>query len=170
MGMNLTLALCVAKITNGRLTSYGFPTRTEIESSEVKMGMVEIPCPLYIGTLERANSKIEEIQALIDEMTPDLLYITEANYFSEFPDHLTHIPGYRQVHPKQLVTMKYSRIVLLVRDGIQVTILEDLMCPEVASIWLKIAKRGCRKFHLGGVYREHMLLRSTDNTDHSSIH
>ena len=112
-------------------------------------------------------NKLEEIQALIDELAPDLLYISEANFFKEFPDYMTNIPGYRLVHPKQLTSMGYSRLILLVKEGVQITLMDDLMCPEVSSIWLKIAKRGCKKLHLGGVYREHDLLRSTDDIDHS---
>ena len=112
-------------------------------------------------------NKLNEIQALIDEYNPDLFYISEANYFKEFPDYMSNVPGYRLIHPKQLITMDYSRIILMVKEGVQVTIMDELMCPEVSSIWLKISKRGCRKLHLGGVYREHDLLRRDDGIDHS---
>ena len=112
-------------------------------------------------------NKTNEIQHFVDTKKPDILIISEANIFLEDPDHQTLIPGYTLIKSAAINTMGYSRIAALVRQGIQVEIQHQLMCPNVASIWLKIIKKGGRKTYIGGIYREFSLMRQQlpNNTD-----
>ena len=85
--------------------------------------------------------------------------MSEANIFLEDEDFETCIPGYRLITSNSLDTLGYTRMVALVKDRIQVEIEGQWMSPQVASIWLKIVKKGGRKLFLCGIYRENKLLR-----------
>ena len=63
--------------------------------------------------------------------------------------------GYNIIHPKTIVSLGYSRIILLVREGVNVQLTEDLMDGIVSSIWIKVNKQGAKSLYLGGIYREH---------------
>ena len=57
---------------------------------------------------------------------------------------------------------EYSRVashISTVQYSTDVQIMDDLMDEEIASIWLKLSRRGMRKVHLGAIYREQTLLR-----------
>ena len=51
----------------------------------------------------------------------------------------------------------YSRMVLLAREGMQVTLLPEFMEDDISVIWCRIGKRSRKPMHIGGVYREHKL-------------
>ena len=104
------------------------------------------------------SSKTEDIQGLVDEMTPHICFISEANLFQGLDSHLSQIIGYELITTKAMSTMGYSRLVLLVKQGVNIEVQEAMMDDSVASIWLKIKRRGCKTVTLGGVYREHSLL------------
>ena len=101
------------------------------------------------------SSKVEDIQGLVDKMTPHICFISEANLFNGLENYLTNIQGYKLITTKSMSTMGYSRLVLLVKHGVNIDIQEAMMDDTVASIWLKIRRRGCKTVTLGGVYREH---------------
>ena len=117
------------------------------------------------------NNKLEDIQHLVDEMNPDLAYISEANLFAGLALHLRQIEGYHLVYTKAMDFFGYSCLILLVKQGFQVKIMEDWMEEEVASIWTKIARRGCKGVYIGGIYREHKLLLQgyPNNTDDDDL-
>ena len=115
------------------------------------------------------HRKVEELEAFVLEKNPDLFFVTEANLMSDTPEYQTRIAGYYMVLPPTMQRLKYCRIVLLVRDGIQVKILEEHMDTDLASIWVKIGQQGRKPIVVGGVYREQHLLqpgapRGTPNT------
>ena len=63
--------------------------------------------------------------------------------------------------------MGYSRIVLLAREGVRLSILDDCMDGNIPSIWVKITSKGRKPLVIGGLYREfhHLLQPSPNNTD-----
>ena len=67
-------------------------------------------------------NKTVEIQHFLDTKRPDVLFISEANIFNEDQDYRTWIPGYRIENNKSIETMGYSRLVVLVKDGIQMEV------------------------------------------------
>ena len=56
------------------------------------------------------------------------------------------------LHPKTLFSLKYSRLVMLVKDGLNLQVIDELMDNEVSSVWVKVNKRGARNLLLGGIY------------------
>ena len=93
------------------------------------------------------------------DFKPDLAILSEANIFSENLDHELHIPGYTIILPDTMDSLNYYRLAVLVKEGTQVTVLNEYMDQEIVSIWLNVNKRGGRKLHIGAVYRQHHLLR-----------
>ena len=113
------------------------------------------------------ESKRLEIQALIFESEPDLAFISEANLRTNTPPELTNIQGYYMVTPKTDIQMGYSRIVLLAREGVRLSILDNCMDGNIPSIWVKITSKGRKSLVIGGLYREfhHLLQPSPNNSD-----
>ena len=108
--------------------------------------------------------KINDIEHTINEFNPDLFLISEANLFSQDQDYEIHIDGYKMIHPKTILSLGYSRLILLVKEGINVQLIADLMDDTISSIWTKINKNGAKNLYLGGVYREHRhLLQPSPN-------
>ena len=111
------------------------------------------------------DKKTEDIQHLVDELNPDITFISEANLFKGLLPHLRLIDGYNIVLTKDFDAAGYSRIVLLVKEDFQVTIQDTLMEDDISSIWLKVKRKGCRNITIGGVYREHRRLLQGLNND-----
>ena len=66
--------------------------------------------------------------------------------------------------------MGYSRLLLLVREGVRIDILDSCMSEEVPDIWVRIISKGRKSLVVGGVYREqHLILQpqpnNSDNPD-----
>ena len=53
-----------------------------------------------------------EVQALILQLDPDLLFIAEANMRTNIPDYQKQISGYYLINPNTSISMNYSRQVL----------------------------------------------------------
>ena len=100
-------------------------------------------------------------------MNPDILFIAEARLNINDPEYQTRIEGYNLYSSKTLEKHGYSRLVMIVKTEINVTILEDLMGPDSASIWITLKRRGQKKVNLGGIYREHRLLLQKDDSSSS---
>ena len=111
---------------------------------------------------KRWEKKIDEVQLLVDQYSPDHLFISEANLFQDVPDHLTGIEGYVMTRASTMEHLKYSRIVLLSKIGSAFTVEWNRMDKEVSSIWIKIGSRGNKSLRLGGIYREHTLIRQPE--------
>ena len=105
------------------------------------------------------HRKIEDIEALIQDKDPDMLFISEANLMRETTPEERHINGYVQVLPNSMEARGYARIVLLVRENIEFKILENFMPLGSAAIWVSIGRPGRKPLRVGGYYREHTLLR-----------
>ena len=102
--------------------------------------------------------QLDELNCLILAHQPDLLFVSEAGLYSHNLDFETHVPGYSIISSKTLAAHGYSRMNLLVKEGIIVKVLKNLMHDDIASIWLGVQIPGGRKFKLCGIYREHKIL------------
>ena len=109
----------------------------------------------------RWENKTDEIEALINEKEVDLCFISEANLWSEVPDHDRIIPGFHLIYPETMDTMMHARIMLLVKDGIIVSRLQEQDTGS-ASIWVRIGHGRNSSLTVGGIYREHLRLGQTD--------
>ena len=89
--------------------------------------------------------KLVEIKSIISEKNPDILIISEANIFKNDNDYELHIPDYHIILPNTMELVGNCRLALLVKEGINVQILEQFMEPHVSSVWLKISEKGHRK-------------------------
>ena len=79
------------------------------------------------------------------------------------PVHEILIQGYNIHKPLSVNTQQMSRIVLLAKDELDVTIEHKYMNELVASIWVKISQPGMKNILVGGIYREHWLLHQPDD-------
>ena len=106
-----------------------------------------------------------EIESLLLESEPDMLFISEANLRADTSMELREVQGYYLVTPNTELYMNYSRIVLLAREGVILTILNECMSNNIPEIWVKVSTRGRKPIVVGGVYREfHHLLQPPPNT------
>ena len=107
--------------------------------------------------------KVTAIQDIVDRKKPDLLFISEANLHESTPCHETFITGYNIHKPKTASIFKVSRIIVLTRDNLEVSIENQLMNDKIASIWVKFSKPGARKILICGIYREHQYLNKEND-------
>ena len=67
----------------------------------------------------RWEKKTLEIEALVLEKSPDILFISEANMWQSLPEDQRNIPGYQLHYPQAMMAKHgYARIVLLAKDGL----------------------------------------------------
>ena len=104
------------------------------------------------------DKKLLEIQMVIQEFDPDILVISEANMKLALPDELKTVNGYYMILPKTTQIQNHARLVMLVREEIEVKVMEHLMDQEVAAIWVRISARGRKSLILGAMYREHQFI------------
>ena len=103
--------------------------------------------------------KRDNLEHLTEDESPDFLFITEANRPAGLPEHTSQINGYQTVFPKSMETKGFSRIVLLIKEGVIFEVDRKLMeDDDIASIWIKVRGKGRKNMVIGGVYREHTLL------------
>ena len=101
--------------------------------------------------------KILEIELFVQETDPDLVFISEANLFDSIPDWQKQIQGYKLITPGSLETAGYARIILLVKENIDIHVLNEFMEDDLAAIWVRIGRKTAKPLHIGGVYRQHKL-------------
>ena len=111
------------------------------------------------------DQKREEVQLLADSHNPDYLFISEANLFADTPEDLTDIEGYELIMSKTMSKWKFSRIVLLVKEGMNFSVEYQRMEEDFSSIWIKVGGRGRTSLLIGGVYRDHSFIRQETPND-----
>ena len=111
------------------------------------------------------TNKRDDVQEIMDELDPDIMYITEANIFKQDPEYLINIDRYKMVYPNTWTNanLEYARIVMLIRTDIIHETMTEMMDDDVSAIWIKILRRGKKKIVIGGLYREHKYIRQDDN-------
>ena len=109
-----------------------------------------------------------EIELVTMEYDPDILVITEANLDIRIQDYEKNIKGYDMILPRTIERRNIARIVMLVKQDIQVEVLNAFMDTEVASIWVKLGEKGKKQLVLSGIYREHRILDGDGDADTNS--
>ena len=104
------------------------------------------------------ENKLDIIENLLSDKKPDLCFISEANLWSHVPDYERVIPGHHLILPNTMISLNHARLVLIVRDGVNVHVLKEHMDPDIAAIWVKIASAKKHSVVVGGFYREHLQL------------
>ena len=115
------------------------------------------------------ENKRDSIQALVDEFLPEICFISEANLFWGVPDYMTSIEGYDITLAKTWNKLKYSRIVLLTKKGLQFKLEEDRMEDTISTIWIKVGGRGVKGVRICGLYREHKLIRQPEPNNSDDV-
>ena len=60
-------------------------------------------------------------------------------------------------------SLKHARIMLIVKDGLNIHIMKDHMDSDTATIWIRVGSRK-HSIVIGGIYREHLLLGNDNST------
>ena len=104
------------------------------------------------GSKYWVNKKLE-LENLLEEQKPDLLFLSEANLGDDVPIENRRLEGHKIILPLTMQRLGYARIVLIVKQELEVEPLDDLMDHETASIWVKLGERkNC--IVVGGLYSE----------------
>ena len=86
------------------------------------------------------RNKRQEIELLLGQYKPDLCFITEANMWSDTEPHDREILDHKLVYPNTMDTMAHARIILIVKQEVEVTVLHQYMDGSTASIWVRVGK------------------------------
>ena len=70
--------------------------------------------------------------------------------------------------PRTKEVRNMVRIVMLIKQGVQVELIEDLMDTKVAAIWVKLSVKGKKPLAISGVYREHRYMKQGTDSDSNS--
>ena len=82
---------------------------------------------------------------MVDDLTPDIAFLSEANLCEHDNDHETNIEGYELIKSMTMTRYGISRIVALVKENFKHKIMTELMDDQISSIWLKIGGQGRKK-------------------------
>ena len=104
------------------------------------------------------QNKLDDIQLLLDDLKPDLCFISEANLWEGLESHQLELQGHKLVLPNTMATLQHAIIVLIVKDTITVTKLDQFMGDQSATIWVRIGEEGRNSLRIAGIYREHHIL------------
>ena len=105
--------------------------------------------------------KRNQIQALADQLNPDILVISEANLNPGTPLYESQIMGYQITFPKSTTINLTARVILLTKDELNIKVEENLMEETFSSIWIKLSIPGNKSVLICGAYREHQYLCQT---------
>ena len=73
----------------------------------------------------------------------------------------SQIQGYTMVQTNTMNRMKHCRLLMLVKDEMDIEILGNIMEQDLATIWIRIRRQGKKSLIIGAIYREqHQLLQS----------
>ena len=115
------------------------------------------------------SNKRQEIELLLEQYKPDLCFITEANLWKDTEPHETEILEHKLVYPNTMDTMAHARIILIVKQEIEVTILHQYMDGKTVSIWVRVGSSRKKSLVIGGLYREHNQLGTGDRAASSLV-
>ena len=86
--------------------------------------------------------KRNQIQALVDQLNPEVLVISEANLMPDTPDYESAIHGYKMTFPLSTSINKTARIIMLTKDDLNFKVEESLMETTFSSVWIKLSIPG----------------------------
>ena len=108
------------------------------------------------------TNKLNDIMDMLAVRQPDLPIISEANILNSDLEHELFVPGYKLILPKTMQFLGNCRIALLVRDCIDIQLLDRYMDCSISSIWMKLSCKGRKAIHVGAIYREHKYIRQEE--------
>ena len=103
------------------------------------------------------HRKTDEVRQLLSELNPDIFVAAEANLQEATSVEEMAIEGYKLITPLKHPNRNVSRMVVLVRDSINIQIREDIMENDCTSIWMEFQRSGKKKLYIGAIYREYTL-------------
>ena len=112
------------------------------------------------------TNKRNQIQAYVDTVNPDVMFISEANLDEMTPLHESLITGFDITLPKTVQINGTARLVMLTKVDLEFELMENLMDDIVSSIWIKISRQGVKGLLVCGVYREHQYLSQLSDWSH----
>ena len=115
------------------------------------------------GGSRKWQNKRLDIELLLREKNPDMLYVSEANLWEGLDSVDKDIPGFKLYLPNTMSTLKHARLVLLAKDDLPIQILEEKTDTEAAMIWAKVGTTRRSSLVIGGIYRQHQLLGGQQN-------
>ena len=95
------------------------------------------------------ENKTTEIESLMQQLKPDLCYISEANLWDSVDDMDRTIPNYKLLLPNTMSNLKHARIALLVKNEITVQQI-NYANEEAAVIWVKVGSTKKNSIIVGG--------------------
>ena len=72
--------------------------------------------------------------------------------------------------PRTTEVQNHARMLVLVRNGMDVKLCENMMDTTVAAVWMRIGARGRRPMTLAAVYREHQFIIQDGPNDSVTPH
>ena len=110
------------------------------------------------------ENKMTEIEAAVARIKPSVFCVSESNLRDTVDKSRVQIPGYRMFTSKTIEnsTLKISRVVVYLDEAVKGKIREDLMSPNLSSIWLELGS-GEQKLLVGCLYREHQYMKQQNN-------
>ena len=103
--------------------------------------------------------KTDDVRQVLVDYSPDIFIVSEANLYIETTPEQSAIEGYFMIQPLTMESRKHSRLLVLVKDGFQIKIRNDLMDQDTLSIWMEVQRKGGGKLLIAAIYREHSILR-----------
>ena len=147
-------------IPHGWTTNYDWSTTGKIRNRSVKMengngnkDKMSVRIIHWNLGSRQWQRKTEDILCLAQELKPDLLFISEANLLEAVPTHETIIEGYTIEKPKTCKNrdLMYSRLVLLVKQGVQYEILKQEMEDDLSHYLGQTGKKRQEKGNSRGM-------------------
>ena len=114
------------------------------------------------------ENKLLEIEMVKMEFDPDIQIVSEANMKLSLTEMERQVPGYYMILPKTIELQNHARLVMLVREGLEVKTLNELMDNQLAAVWIRVSSRGRKSMTIGAVYREHQLIWQEEENDSGS--
>ena len=109
-----------------------------------------------------------EIEAVILQYVPDIFVISEVNLLKTLSDEERMISGYRILTPEITGNQNLFRLVVLVKETIDVKVIEELNDNRLSAMWLKVGARGRRPMIIGAIYREFRYIHLNLSDDSAS--
>ena len=108
------------------------------------------------------ENKITEIEAAVARVKPTIFFVSESNLRDTVDISKVQISGYKLLSCKTISNslLKISRIVVYLDKAVKGKIRDDLINPDLLSIWVEL---GSGEHKLGCVYREHQYLKQLNS-------
>ena len=110
------------------------------------------------------ENKLPEIESVIEEFSPHLFGISEANFLSTHSKENVNLEDYDLFFSDTLYNpiLQVSRVVVYKHKSLICKLRRDMMSDQVSSIWLEVGLPHKPKILVCNFYREHQYLNQAD--------